>query len=111
VGASSGLAALFQMLFFGGALSIAIYFSINTVVASVWLWSMLMLVAPSIIVGLALVAFRGWSRGAGIVLSVCELVNFPLGTILGLYGLWVLFSDDADMLFSRRFGQSLVPRR
>lgn len=111
VGAFSGLAALFQLLFFGGAQTISGYLSINTAIAAVWLWSTLALMLPCIVVGLALVGFRGWSRGAGIVLSVCEMLNVPLGTLVGLYGLWVLFSEDADMIFSRRFGQSVVPRR
>ena len=111
VGAFSGMAALFQLLFFGGAQTASAFLSINTAIAAVWLWSMLVLMLPCIVVGLALVGFRGWSRGAGIVLSVCEMLNVPLGTIVGLYGLWVLFSEDTDMLFSRRFGQYVVPRR
>lgn len=111
VGAFSGLAALFQLLFFGGAQTISAYLSINSAIAAVWLWSMLVLMLPCIVVGLALVGFRGWARSAGIVLSVCEMLNVPLGTIVGLYGLWVLFSEDTDMLFSRRFGQYVIPRR
>lgn len=111
VGVFSGLAALFQMLFFGGALTIADYLSINTILASVWLWAMLVLTLPCILTGIALAGFRGWARGAGIVLAVFELLNVPLGTAVGLYGLWVLFSEDVDMIFSRRFGEYIIGRR
>lgn len=111
VGAFNGLVALFQFLFFGGALVLSIYLGVNTVAASVWLWAMLVLMLPSIVTGIALLSFRGWARWVGIVLSICQLLNVPLGTMVGLYGLWVLFSDDADMIFTRRYGEYIIGRR
>jgi hypothetical protein len=111
VGFLNGLIALFQLLFFGGAIILSIHLGVNTVVASVWLWSMLALVLPGIVIGIALLSFRGWARWAGIVLAICQLMILPLGTIVGLYGLWVLFSDDADMIFTRRYGQYVIGRR
>ena len=36
--------------------------------------------------------FRPWARTWGIVLSAFELIHVPFGTILGIYGLWVLLS-------------------
>lgn len=111
VGAISGLAAIFQLLFFGGAPVLAAFLSIYNVVASVWLWAALLLIVPSIITGLALIALRDWARGAGIVLAVFQMINLPLGTALGFYALWVLFSEQADMLFTRRFGQYIAGRR
>lgn len=106
-----GLIAICQFLFFGGPLTIAVYLSIQTLVVSIWLWIMLLLMIPSIVIGLALLQFRGWARVSGILLSVFQLLNLPFGTILSFYSLWVLFSDDADMIFNRRYGQYLVGRR
>lgn len=111
VSALNGLAALFQFVFFGGALILSVQLGVNTVAASVWLWAMLGLTLPGIVTGIALLSFRGWARWVGIVLSVCQMLNVPLGTIVGLYGLWVLFSDDADMIFTRRYGQYVIGRR
>ncbi len=111
VGAFSGLIALFQFLFFGGPLTIAVYLSIQTLVVTVWLWIMLLLAIPSIVIGLALLGFHGWARVSGILLAVFQLLNLPLGTLVGFYSLWVLFSDDADMIFNRRYGQYVVGRR
>ena len=54
---------------------------------------------PSIIIGYGLYRLRSWSRIAGIVLSIVSLISFPFGTILGVYGLWVLFSKDGETLF------------
>ena len=44
--------------------------------------------------------FRPWARPGGIVLSGFELIHVPVGTILGIYGLWVLLSTEGAMLFS-----------
>ena len=111
VGAFSGLIAIFQFLFFGGPLTIAVYLSIQTLVVTVWLWIMLLLTVPSIVIGVGLLSFRGWARVSGILLAVFQLLNLPLGTLVGLYSLWVLFSDDADMIFNRCYGQYVVGRR
>jgi len=57
---------------------------------------------PGVIVGIGLYQMRPWARIAGIVISVLALVAFPFGTMLGAYGLWVLFSKDAEQLFGAR---------
>lgn len=54
---------------------------------------------PAVIIGYGLYKLRPWSRLAGIVLSILLLIIFPFGTILGVYGLWVLFSRDGERLF------------
>jgi hypothetical protein len=35
----------------------------------------------------------------------------PLGTIVGVYGLVVLFSETADMIFTRRYGTYVPGKR
>ena len=55
---------------------------------------------PSIITGIGLLKFRPWARILGIVLSVLSLMMIPFGTIVGAYGLWVLFSKDTERLFN-----------
>ena len=53
----------------------------------------------SVIAGRALRARRRWARTAIIVLSLINLLNFPLGTGLGLYSLVVLFWPDVAVAF------------
>jgi hypothetical protein len=55
---------------------------------------------PGIIVGIGLIRIRPWARVAGIVLSILGLMMIPFGTIVGVYGLWVLFSKDTERLFA-----------
>jgi hypothetical protein len=50
---------------------------------------------PCIIGGWGLINFKPWSRILMIIISVLDLFHVPLGTALGVYGLWVLFSEDA----------------
>jgi hypothetical protein len=56
---------------------------------------LLLLSAPSIVGGWGLLKFKPWSRILMIVVSVFHLFHIPLGTALGVYGLWVLFSDES----------------
>jgi predicted membrane-bound dolichyl-phosphate-mannose-protein mannosyltransferase len=69
---------------------------------------LLLLSLPSIIGGWGLIKFRPWSRILMIILSVLHLLNVPLGTALGVYGLWVLFNDQARRILESG-GQIYVP--
>jgi hypothetical protein len=55
---------------------------------------------PSVVTGYGLLNFRPWSRILGIVLSAVSLINIPLGTAVGAYGLWVLLNKETERLFS-----------
>jgi hypothetical protein len=54
---------------------------------------------PGLIAGIGLIQFRPWARVLTIVLSVLDLIHVPFGTALGVYGLWVLLSQDGERLF------------
>jgi len=47
-----------------------------------------------IIAAIALLKLKNWARYIIIVLALLEMWNFPLGTALGLYSLWVLLIRD-----------------
>ena len=63
---------------------------------------LILLSLPSLIVGWGLMQYAPWSRVAGIVISALHLFSVPLGTALGVYGLWVLSQNEAQPLFERR---------
>lgn len=54
---------------------------------------------PGVIIGVGLIRLRPWARVAGMVISILSLMVIPFGTIIGIYGLWVLFSKDTERLF------------
>lgn len=61
---------------------------------------LLALSIPAIIVGAGLLKFRPWARIFGIILSILLLIHFPLGTLVGVYGLWVLLTGETEKLFA-----------
>ena len=60
---------------------------------------LLVISLPGVIAGFGLLAYKPWARILGIVLAAINLINIPFGTILGVYGLWVLLHKDSERLF------------
>lgn len=74
-----------------------------SVVTMVWIVVMAALAIPHIVTGIGLMRLKPWARPAGMIILTFSLLNVPLGTAVGLYGLWVLMSPEADDVFSPRF--------
>jgi hypothetical protein len=66
---------------------------------------LLLVSAPAIIGGWGLIKGKSWSRVLMIVISALHLLSFPIGTALGIYGLWVLLNEQ-----SRQFLDGGGPR-
>jgi len=49
--------------------------------------------------GYGLLQRAEWARILTITLSILHLLNFPLSTALGIYGLWVSFNQQTLYLF------------
>ena len=56
---------------------------------------------PGFICGYGLITKKAWSRVFGIILSCLSLLSIPIGTIIGIYGLWILFKDETKDLLSK----------
>jgi hypothetical protein len=61
----------------------------------------LFMAAPAVLVGVLLSRLRVTARSLGVFVSVLLLFNFPAGTVIGAYTLWVIQNPDADPLFPR----------
>lgn len=72
----------------------------TTIVGLVIAGLMTALSVPGIIGGLGLVKRQGWARILVLVLGFLNLINFPLGTALGVYTIWVLMQDEAQAFFA-----------
>lgn len=109
--ALSLLAALFILLAAGGAAGIvgtaadpgdaAVAIPIIGLAGSAVALVLLVLALPGLAAGWGLLSYKPWARVLGIVLSALNLLNFPIGTVLGIYGLWVLLNKDTERLFTR----------
>src|SRR5580693_5498993 len=60
----------------------------------------LMLAAIGFVVGFGLMERRPWARTLAIVVGIIALLNPILGTILGIYTLWVLLPGDAEVEYA-----------
>ena len=60
--------------------------------------------ALEIIVAVNLRNFKPWARIAQIVISALGLLNFPIGTAIGVYALWALLNKDTVPLFEEASG-------
>lgn len=108
-GALGLLGAVLMLFLFGGLAGIvsvaakgddaAIAAPILGVLAVVFFVALLVFSIPGLVVGIGLLKLQPWARIGGLVLSAVNLFNFPIGTALGAYGLWVLMSKDTEPLF------------
>ena len=53
------------------------------------------------LVGWGLIDRRPWARMLAIVVGCLKLIDFPFGTALGIYTLWVLASQGAEAEYQR----------
>jgi hypothetical protein len=67
----------------------------------------LVLSVPGIVAGWGLLNFKPWARILGIVLSALNLINFPIGTAIGGYGLWVLLNQETEAMFRPGSSQNI----
>ena len=115
MGALGLIGALLLILVFGGVAGIvaadgdpdaAVVLPIIGLTGTAVVFLIVALSLPGVIIGIGLMQFRSWARIGGLVLSILDLIWIPFGTILGVYGLWVLLSKDTERAFSR---SSMMP--
>ncbi len=109
MGAFGLFGALLLVLVFGGAAGIvgssgepeaAIAVPVIGITGTALVTFLVVLSLPYVIIGIGLFQLRPWGRIGGIVLSILGLMMIPFGTIVGVYGLWVLFSKETERLFT-----------
>ena len=52
--------------------------------------------------GIGLLTFMPWARYLIIVVAALGCLNIPIGTLKGVYSLWVLLQDDTIKLFEKK---------
>jgi hypothetical protein len=50
--------------------------------------------------GIGLLSFQTWARYLVIVVAALGCLNIPIGTLKGVYSLWVLLQDETIKLFN-----------
>ena len=71
-----------------------------TTIVGVAIASFLILTSiPEIIGGFGLLKRRPWARVLVLIIAVLDLMFIPIGTLIGVYELWVLLQEDTARLF------------
>jgi hypothetical protein len=76
--------------------------TILTVLGTVFGLLMLILAVPGFLAGYGLLKHKSWARLLAMIIAVLGLVNFPFGTVIGIYALFVLSQQSALEYFEPR---------
>jgi len=52
--------------------------------------------------GFGLLQYRSWARTFTAVVAVLLVFHFPIGTAIGIYAFWVLFSQEGRQYYQSR---------
>ncbi len=79
----------------GDAEALAITAIVGPAVASL----LVLLAVPGIIGGVGLLKGKSWARILVLILAVFNLIDFPVGTAISVYTVWVLLHKNTAELF------------
>ena len=74
--------------------------SVLVIVAAIVGGFLVLVSLPGIIAGAGLLGYRPWARILTLILGILNLPGFPVGTVLGVYTLYVLLDDETARLFT-----------
>ena len=72
---------------------------ITGIVGTVVAGAIALFCVPGIVAGIGLLKHWHWARILTLVLSIFDLLLFPIGTIVAVYSIWVLVQREAEVLF------------
>lgn len=74
--------------------------AIFSIISKVLTLFILLVSIPGIIAGIGLLKRKEWARVLTLVLSVLDLLHFPIGTAIGIYSIWALVQPDVQEQFN-----------
>lgn len=63
-------------------------------------WFFIIISLPGVVGGIGLLKLQGWARILILIISFLGLLNFPIGTAVGIYSIWVLFDKRTEKIFA-----------
>ena len=76
--------------------------TILTIIANVTATILIILSIPGILAGMGLYRRKEWARILTLILSVIGIFNFPFGTGIGIYSIWVLIQPESVSAFGNQ---------
>jgi hypothetical protein len=56
---------------------------------------------PEILGGIGLLKRKQWARIMIIIIGCIDIIEFPIGTAIGIYTLWVLLNEETVEIFNK----------
>lgn len=101
-GALSALFVILAVASFGGIpelfFAAGADFTVAALVASLFFHAIV--AVPCIALGFLIMRYHDGAKSILIIVSALNLLNMPLGSLVGGYGLWVLLQPETDPLFA-----------
>lgn len=120
LGCLGACAGLLMLLFFGGLAGAGVAsgngdaqaggLALGAIGGVIFL-VVLIVSVPSILAGWGLLKYKPWARILTIVLAALNLLSIPIGTIIGIYALWVMLNKDTMPLFAPAGSGGGMPAR
>ncbi len=108
-GVFSGMMPMMDEEVFGQMAAAGGLFGIGLIILLVVLAA---LAVAYIIIGRAIWHRESWGRTAGLVISIISVLSFPIGTLIGAFGIWLFgFEPAVKELFARQPPARLAPKR
>lgn len=81
---------------------------ILSIIARIVVGFLVFLSIPGLIAGIGLLKRKEWARILTLIISVISLLNFPLGTAVGVYSIWALVNTEVVDEFKNKSSGSSV---
>jgi len=75
--------------------------AVLTIIANILMVVIVILSIPGIIAGIGLLKRKEWARILTLILSVIDLINFPVGTAVGAYSIWAMVQPEVVEQFKK----------
>ena len=72
-----------------------------TIIADVLSVVLVALAIHGLIGGIGLIKRKNWARILILILSIINLLNFPIGTAVGIYSIWALLQPEVTAEFQK----------
>lgn len=95
-----GAIALLLLAGIGFATGDAVASRVLAIVGTVGAAFFFVLAVPGFVAGYGLLTHRSWGRILALVVGILNLLNFPIGTAIGVYTFWVLLQQGAEEYFA-----------
>ena len=81
---------------------------ILAIISKVLMGFMILLSIPGLIAGIGLLKRKEWARILTLIVSVISLLNFPLGTAIGVYSIWALVHPEVINNFKAEQSENTI---